>query len=113
MINVIDFGFDAQRAVNAPRFHHQWKPDSLWVEPEFPRDVREKLEGLGHVIRERSIMGASELIIYDSENCMFWGGADGRRDSKALGANIGAVPAEAAQGNCVLAGQNRAEEDPR
>jgi hypothetical protein len=26
-------------------------------------------------------MGASELIIFDADNCYFWGGADGRRDS--------------------------------
>jgi gamma-glutamyltranspeptidase/glutathione hydrolase len=96
LVNVIDFGFDAQRAVNAPRFHHQWKPDSLWLEPEFPLEVRTKLEALGHTLRERPFMGASELVIYDRENCLFWGGADGRRDSRAIGANIGEVSAQPA-----------------
>ncbi|MFT5372024.1 MAG: gamma-glutamyltranspeptidase/glutathione hydrolase, partial [Lysobacterales bacterium] len=101
LINVIDFGFDAQRAVNAPRFHHQWKPDSLTIEPEFPQDVRKNLENLGWSIRERPFFGASELIIYDRENCLFWGGADGRRDSRALGANIGAIPRPSEQVSCV------------
>jgi len=100
LINVIDFDFDAQRAVSAARFHHQWKPDSLWMEPEFPLDVRSKLESLGWVIRERAFMGASELIIFDPENCMFWGGADGRRDSLAIGANIGEIQHPSVAVNC-------------
>jgi gamma-glutamyltranspeptidase/glutathione hydrolase len=100
LVNVIDFGFDAQRAVNAPRFHHQWKPDSLWVEPEYPLDVRRKLESLGHEIRERAFMGAAQLIYYDEEDCLFWGGADGRRDSRAIGANIGEVAMPVAGASC-------------
>jgi gamma-glutamyltranspeptidase/glutathione hydrolase len=103
LINVIDFGFDAQRAVNAARFHHQWKPDVLSLEPEFPMEVRQKLEALGWSIRERAFFGASELIIYDRENCMFWGGADGRRDSRAVGAQIGPVLMSAATGTCAVA----------
>jgi gamma-glutamyltranspeptidase/glutathione hydrolase len=99
LINVIDFDFDAQRAVNAPRFHHQWKPDRLALEPEFPLDVRKRLQSLGYELSERSIMGATELAIFDPETCMFWGGADGRRDSNAAGVNISPVarPSEASQ----------------
>ncbi len=100
LVNVIDFGFDAQRAVNAPRFHHQWKPDALSMEPEFPRDVRQKLEALGWNIRDRAFMGAAELIIYDRESCMFWGGADGRRDSLAIGVNIGEVQRPSLDASC-------------
>ncbi len=47
LLNTIDFGFDAQRAVMAPRFHHQWQPDTLFLEPEFPRDVRETAGSTG------------------------------------------------------------------
>jgi gamma-glutamyltranspeptidase/glutathione hydrolase len=43
IVNVIDFDMDAQRAVSAPRFHHQWRPERLSMEPEFPRDVRQQL----------------------------------------------------------------------
>ena len=45
-------------------------------------------------------MGAVQLAIYDTERCMFWGGADGRRDSKAAGANVGAIPMPADQQAC-------------
>ncbi|NNL94927.1 MAG: gamma-glutamyltransferase [Xanthomonadales bacterium] len=105
LINVIDFGFDAQRAVHAPRFHHQWKPDRLTLEPEFPVEVREKLEALGHELRERPFFGAAQLIVFDPENCLYWGGADGRRDSAAAGANIGAVPKPSEARACDTAAQ--------
>jgi gamma-glutamyltranspeptidase/glutathione hydrolase len=96
LINTIDFGFDAQRAVMAPRFHHQWQPDKLSMEPEFPLEVRARLEALGHTISERTMIGAAQLGVYDPETCFFWGGADGRRDSGAAGANIGEVLADTA-----------------
>ena len=108
LINTIDFGFDPQRAVNAPRFHHQWKPDRLSLEPEFPLDVRRRLEALGYELQERSIMGAAQLILFDRESCIFWGGADGRRDSGSAGANIGEVPAPSAEVACQGGVRNRA-----
>jgi gamma-glutamyltranspeptidase/glutathione hydrolase len=89
LLNTIDFGFDPQRAVMAPRFHHQWQPDTLFLEPEFPLDVRKRLEALGHTLGDRSMIGAAQLAVFDPESCYFWGGADGRRDSGAAGANIG------------------------
>ncbi len=32
MVNVLDFGMNVQDAVDWPRFHHQWMPDSLSME---------------------------------------------------------------------------------
>ena len=32
ILNVVDFGMNAQDAVDAPRIHHQWKPDKLYLE---------------------------------------------------------------------------------
>jgi gamma-glutamyltranspeptidase/glutathione hydrolase len=103
LVNVIDFGFDPQRAVHAPRFHHQWQPDSLWLEPEFPVDVREKLAERGYSFRDRAFMGAVQLIMYDPEQCYYWGGADGRRASGAAGANIGEQHSEEMAERCRLA----------
>jgi len=28
-------GMDAQSAINAPRFHHQWLPDESWWKSHF------------------------------------------------------------------------------
>jgi gamma-glutamyltranspeptidase/glutathione hydrolase len=113
LLNTIDFGFDAQRAVMAPRFHHQWQPDTLFLEPEFPRDVRMRLEALGHTLGERSMIGAALLAVYDPETCYFWGGADGRRDSAAAGANIGEPVAVTDAQRCAVMGEAKASAIPR
>ena len=112
LINVIDFGFDAQRAVNAPRFHHQWKPDRLTLEPEFPVEVREQLQSLGYELREYSIIGAAELAVFDPEACMFWGGADGRRDSRTGAVNTSKVPRPSETVQCIGTRRNTAEAVP-
>lgn len=49
--NVIDFGMALDRAVAAPRVHHQWKPDVLEVESGINRAVVEALGARGHVVR--------------------------------------------------------------
>jgi len=113
LINVIDFGLDAQSAVMAPRFHHQWQPDKLFLEAEFSRDVRSRLEQLGHTLQDRSMIGAGQLSLYDEAGCFFWGGADGRRDSGAAGANIGPVSAESAEQQCQVLNSARASAVPR
>jgi gamma-glutamyltranspeptidase/glutathione hydrolase len=47
-VNVIDLGMDLRRAIDAPRIHHQWRPDLLYVEASLPERVREGLEGAGY-----------------------------------------------------------------
>ena len=32
ILNVVDFGMNAQEAVDAGRFHHQWLPDRITLE---------------------------------------------------------------------------------
>jgi gamma-glutamyltranspeptidase/glutathione hydrolase len=50
LLAVVDFGMDPQKAVSNPRFHHQWQPDTLFLEPDFPRDVVDALRSRGHTI---------------------------------------------------------------
>lgn len=43
---------DAQALVGAPRYHHQWLPDRIEVEPgAFPQDVLDDLQLRGHVVQ--------------------------------------------------------------
>ena len=65
IVNVVDFGMDAQEAVSAPRFHHQWVPDRLMLEPEVPGDVVRALERRGHrvAISERHWSSAQSIVI--------------------------------------------------
>ena len=39
LMGVVDYGMNIQEAVNAPRFHHQWMPDALSLEPGFSPDT--------------------------------------------------------------------------
>jgi len=113
LLNIIDFDFDAQRAVMAPRFHHQWQPDTLNIEPDFPVDVRTRLEELGFTLQERSMLGAAQLAVYDPDSCYFFGGADGRRDSAAAGANMGTVESISAEQRCAVLNDSKAAAIPQ
>lgn len=86
LLNVIDFDMNIQQAVAARRFHHQWKPDRLSLEPEHPVDVAERLQDMGHpVVMGDFRFGASTAVLYDREQGVFLGGADPRRDTAAAG----------------------------
>ncbi|MGN6185323.1 MAG: gamma-glutamyltransferase [Thermoanaerobaculia bacterium] len=53
ILNVIDFDMDIQKAISAPRFHHQWMPDEIfWEEFDLQPDTRRALEAMGHKFRE-------------------------------------------------------------
>ena len=63
LINVAEFGMDLQKAVNAPRFHHQWLPDHIKVEADaIAPDVRAQLEAMGHQFEEVNYMAVVKAI---------------------------------------------------
>jgi gamma-glutamyltranspeptidase/glutathione hydrolase len=57
MLNVIDFGLGVQDAVNWPRFHHQWMPDELRMEPGFSPDTVALLVQRGYNVKLTSAPG--------------------------------------------------------
>jgi len=63
LLNVLDFGMDAQAAIAAPRIHDQWFPEVLRVEPEIPRDVAESLSARGQKVKEIPHVGVANLIV--------------------------------------------------
>jgi gamma-glutamyltranspeptidase/glutathione hydrolase len=49
ILNVIDYDMDVQEAVDAPRFHQQWLPETTNLERfAVSPDTRRLLEGMGH-----------------------------------------------------------------
>ena len=50
VINWMRLGMDAQAAINAPRFHHQWFPDRIRMEAEFPMSMEQALRARGHEV---------------------------------------------------------------
>lgn len=88
LLNVIDFGMTVQQAVDQPRLHHQWQPDTLYLERGFSPDTRALLEGRGHKVEETGNVGSVEAILVgpDARGRVWLEGAlNGRSAGKAAG----------------------------
>jgi gamma-glutamyltranspeptidase/glutathione hydrolase len=86
IMNVLDYGLDAQQAVDLPRFHHQWLPDAIQYERRgLVDDVTRALEARGHKLLERTSIGDAQVIYVDPQHGTRLGGADPRRGGLALG----------------------------
>jgi len=86
ILNVIDFEMGAQEAVNAPRFHSQWKPDVIRIEDQAISSKDSiKLVEMGHRFIPGAPMGAVDAIKVYTDGRLE-GGADPRReDDTAIG----------------------------
>lgn len=62
LVNMLEFDMDAVDAVNKPKFHHQWLPDVVSVEKDFPETVKEQLSAMGYDIKDRGAIGRTEVI---------------------------------------------------
>ena len=63
LLNVIDHGMNLQEAVDAPRIHHQWLPDTIFAEPfGLSPDTKAALAGMGYSITEQTAWGAAEMV---------------------------------------------------
>ncbi len=63
IVDILDFGRSPQDAVAAPRFHHQWLPDTLYVERGgIAPETLAALAGRGYRIADQKPWGAVELI---------------------------------------------------
>jgi gamma-glutamyltranspeptidase/glutathione hydrolase len=66
LTNIVDHHLSPGDAVAAPRFHHQFLPDTLFYERGgFPSETLSALAGMGYRLAERSPWGAVELIAID------------------------------------------------
>ena len=90
LLNVIDYGMNVQEAVDAPRFHQQWLPettnmDTFGISP----DTRKLLEAMGHKIGNPQppnhlaaiLVGAPSLGGKPVGNNRFYGANDPRRNT--------------------------------
>jgi gamma-glutamyltranspeptidase/glutathione hydrolase len=87
LLNVIDFGMNAQEAVDQPRFFHQWLPDRIHVEKHgFSADTVEALVARGHKVVEIEKQGVVEAIVVSRRDGLLEGGCDRRApDGAAVG----------------------------
>jgi gamma-glutamyltranspeptidase/glutathione hydrolase len=90
ILNLVDYGMNLQEAVDAPRFHQQWLPETTNVEPfALSPDSRKILEGMGHKLAGAQpanhvsaiLVGAPSLGGKPVGNNRFYGANDPRRNT--------------------------------
>ena len=85
VINWMRLGMEAQSAINAPRFHHQWFPDRIVMESPFSPTVQQALEAMGHSTRKIGHIGLVNAIGIDVTTGERLGAADPRDEGSAVG----------------------------
>ena len=86
ILNVIDFGMNAQEAVDAGRIHHQWLPDRITYEEfGFSADTIAALNAMGHTLEQNQNQGVAQVIVYNAADDMLEGGLDRRAADGGVG----------------------------
>lgn len=87
ILNVIDHNMDIKEAVTAARFHSQWLPDLIQIEPNgLVKDVSNNLIDRGHKIvdyRGGGYIGEANGILITNDG--YYGGGDSRGETSAIG----------------------------
>jgi gamma-glutamyltranspeptidase/glutathione hydrolase len=86
--HLVDFDMDIQTAIETPRINN-YESGKLKIESRIPEDVQDELRAMGHEIDVRKAydlyFGGAQGVVIDHETGKLHGGADPRRDGKAVG----------------------------
>lgn len=84
ILHVLDFKLNMQEAIDAPRLHHQWLPDNLYLERGWSPDTIAILKQLGHNVTTgaASVSNVHGILVEDK---WLQGAPDGRTNGKAAG----------------------------
>jgi len=88
ILDVAAWGLTGKEAVDAPRMHHPWLPDTLTIEANgVTEDVAAKLKAMGHNVVVRGSQGSAQSIWVQPGTGMVFGIAD-TRDATAKAARV-------------------------
>lgn len=85
IVNHLDLDMPLAEAVAAPRFHHQWSPNELSVESNFPAPLVAQLREKGHVVKTTASVGVTQAIGVSDDGKTLIGVSDPRVPGKAAG----------------------------
>jgi gamma-glutamyltranspeptidase/glutathione hydrolase len=90
VLNCIDFDMNIREAIEAPRIHHQWMPDSIFYEMgALTEAVQKELTDMGYrfwdLDAESRIIGIAEGIMIDQKSKIIYGASDPRGGGLAVG----------------------------
>jgi len=83
ILDVLDFHMNPQDAVDLPRFHHQWKPDILYLQNGFPEESARALQAMGYEVKPTEGVARVEAIVVN--NGILEGGTESRLNGKVAG----------------------------
>ena len=83
LLNHTVFGMPVDQAVAAPRFHHQWSPDELLLEPDLFQTVSAPLQARGHITQRASSLAATQGTAFQTNQLI--GGSDPRKHGQPAG----------------------------
>jgi len=83
ILNHTVFEMPAQQAVSVPRFHHQWSPDELLLEPMLFQTVSSPLQARGHAVKRSSSLAATQAAAMKDHQ--LFGGSDPRKNGRPAG----------------------------
>jgi len=81
LLGIVDFGLNVQEAVDAPRFHHQWMPDTIYTEKGISPDTVRQLQAMGHKVTEEDYWSDGECIAIDGKTGERLGATDARNST--------------------------------
>lgn len=83
LLNASRFQMPPAAAVAKPRFHHQWLPDMIYLEPPLPKQVGRALRTRGHQLKQRSVLAVSQIVTADDDGLR--GASDPRKHGQPAG----------------------------
>ena len=84
LVNIIDHKMTIKQAIDATRFHHQWIPDVIALEADFPEDIETSLKNMGYKTIRRGKFGRMDGILISSDGKRMAAG-DKRGDDSVAG----------------------------
>jgi gamma-glutamyltranspeptidase/glutathione hydrolase len=77
VLNHLTFDMNIAQATAQPKFHHQWYPDTIGLEPGFSKDTTAILKSMGHKLSQRNrVWGKSQSI--SAKDDLLFGSTDTR-----------------------------------
>ncbi|HEX7937743.1 MAG TPA: gamma-glutamyltransferase [Gemmatimonadaceae bacterium] len=90
LYNVLQYNMNVRAAVDAPRLHHQWLPDTATFEANaIPAATADALRAMGHAVKVTGSQGDAHSIRWDAATKTAWGANDTRSKDSTV-----AVPQE-------------------
>lgn len=82
IMNVIDHDMNVAEASHAPRIHHQWYPEVLYIEKGIGFDTQNLLRQKNYEVQHRNAMGSTQTIML--RDGLIFGSSDPRRPDGAV-----------------------------